>query len=170
MASLSEINSNIGARKELHTLFTPRVLTKGSFRDEDREHIGINHLPDLNKIIAEYYAPQRSSNSTAMFENEMSGYVAFLERRNSSLSLRLAELERKFKVIEPYVPFIPTIARIVSEYTAVETRIEEKKKYLREKYSVKEAGELKLWTGAAEQSDIADKALDEMLNDIIEDE
>ncbi len=170
MVSSREINSKISARQKLHTLFTPHVLTKGSFRDEDREHIGINHLPDLNKIIAEYYAPQRSSNSTAMFEDEISGYVAFLERRNNSLSLRLAELERKFKAIEPYVPYIPTIARIVSEYTAVETRIEEKKKYLREKYSVQQAGELKLWTGAVEQSDIADKTLDEMFNDMNEDE
>jgi hypothetical protein len=105
-----------------------------------------------------------------MVEDEMTAYISFLEKRNSNLSLRLAELERKFKAIEPYMPYIPTLAKIISDFTEVEARIEEKKKYFKEKYSVKEATKIKLWAGAEEKTDIADATLDEMLGSIDEDE
>ncbi len=168
MASLVDIERKIGGRRGLHSLFAPHIVTKDSFRDEDREHIGAKHLPELNKIILDYYAPQRASNTTALVEDELSEYISFLENKNSNLSLRLAELERKFKAIEPYVPYIPTLAKIISDYTVAEARVEEKKKYLREKYSVKKAGKIKLWAGAEEKVDIADTTLDEMLGNIDE--
>ncbi len=66
--------------------------------------------------------------------------------------------------------YIPTLAKIISDFTAVEARIEEKKKYFKEKYSVKEATKIKLWAGAEEKTDIADATLDEMLGSIDEDE
>lgn len=159
------------ARRELQSLLGPRAITRDSAsREDDREHIGAKHLRDLNRIISDYYAPQRASNSTALVEDEMTAYISFLEKRNSNLSLRLAELERKFKAIEPYMPYIPTLAKIISDFTAVEARIEEKKKYFKEKYSVKEATKIKLWAGAEEKTDIADATLDEMLGSIDEDE
>lgn len=164
------VEKKIWLRKELHALFSPRSITKDSLRDEDREHIGIRHLPNLNKIILDYYAPQRDSNTTALVEDELAEYISFLETRNSSLSIRLAELERKFKAIEPYVPYISTIAKIISDYSAAEARVDEKKRYLREKYSVKEAGKMKLWAGAEKKVDIADTTLDEMMRNIDEDE
>lgn len=166
MASLAE--KKIGIRRELRSLLGSRSVSIGSLRDEDRDHISATHLPDLNKIILDYYAPQRASNTTALVEDELSEYISFLENKNSSLSLRLAELERKFKAIEPYLPYIPTLAKIVSDYAVAEARVEKKKKYLREKYSVKEAGKIKLWTGAEEKVDIADTTLDEMLGNIDE--
>lgn len=167
MVSLAE--KKIGIRRELHSLFGSRSISIGSLRDEDSDHISATHLlPDLNKIILDYYAPQRASNTTALVEDELSEYISFLENKNSSLSLRLAELERKFKAIEPYLPYIPTLAKIVSDYAVAEARVEKKKKYLREKYSVKKAGKIKLWTGAEEKVDIADTTLDEMLGNIDE--
>jgi len=166
MVSLAE--KKIGIRRELHSLLGSRSVSIGSLRDEDRDHISATHLPDLNKIILDYYAPQRASNTTALVEDELSEYISFLKNKNSSLSLRLAELERKFKAIELYLPYIPTLAKIVSDYAVAEARVEKKKKYLREKYSVKKAGKIKLWTGAEEKVDIADTTLDEMLGNIDE--
>lgn len=159
------VEKKIGIRRELHSLLGPRYITKDSLGDEEREHIGAIHLSDFNKIVLDYCAPQRASNTTALVEDELSGYISFLEKRNNGLSLRLADLERKFKAIEPY---IPTIVKIISDYAAAEARVEEKKRYLREKYSVKKAGKIKLWTGAEEKVDIADMTLDEMLNNIDE--
>lgn len=170
MAYLGDITKKIRVRKEIQALFTPHVVTKGSFRDADREHIVAKHLPDFNKIISDYYAPERASNGTAMVEDELTEYISYLEKRNNNLSLRLAELEKKFKTIEPYVPYIPTLAKIISDFTAVEARIEEKKKYFKEKYSVRKAPKIKLWSGAEEKTDIADATLDEMLGCIDEDE
>ncbi|MCE5195366.1 MAG: hypothetical protein LLF28_07980 [Nitrospiraceae bacterium] len=167
MASLVDIRKG---RKDFYTLFVPQAFTNDSFRDEEREHMGANHLPDLNKIISYYYAPQRASNSTAVFEDDLASYVTFLEKRNSNLNLRLAELERKFKAIEPYLPYIPTLAKIISDFIAVEARVEEKKKYFKEKYLVKEVPKMKLWAGAEEKPDIADATLDEMLGSVDEDE
>lgn len=166
MASLAE--KKIGIRRELHSLFGSRSVSKGSLRDENRDHISAIHLSDLNKIVLDYYVPQRASNTTALVEDELSEYISFLEKKYSNLSLRLAELERKFKAIEPYVPYIPTLAKIISDYAVAEARVEEKKKYLREKYSVKKAGKIKLWAGAEEKVDIADTTLDEMLGNIDE--
>lgn len=170
MASSVDIGRRLKGRKDFYALFMPQAVTKDSFRYEDREHIGAKHLPELNKIISDYYAPQRASNSTAVFEDDLSAYVFSLEKRNSNLSLRLAELERKFKSIEPYMPYIPTLAKIISDFTVVEARVEEKKKYFKEKYSLKEAPKMKLWAGAKEKADIADATLDEMLGSIDEDE
>jgi|GEM_PF-6753421 len=166
MASLVE--KKIGIRRGLMAIF-PATGVKHSYRDEEREHAA-KHLPDINNIILDYAAPQRASNSTAVIEDDLAAYVSFLEKRNSNLNLRLAELERKFKVIEPYLLYIPTLAKIISDFTAVEARVEEKKKYFKEKYSVKEAPKMKLWAGAEEKPDIADATLDEMLGSIDEDE
>lgn len=167
MASLVE--RRMRTRRELHFLFRPRTVTRDSVRDESREHIGVSHLSDLiSKAVLDYYAPQRASNSTALVEDDLTEYVSYLEKRNSSLTVRLAELERKFRAIEPYVPYIPTIAKLISDYTTAEARVEEKKRYLRKKYLVKEAGKIKLWTGADDKVDIADTTLDEMLGSVDE--
>lgn len=152
--------SKIGIQRGLTSLF----------HGEGREHVGAKHLPDINRIVLDYSAPQRASNSTAVVEDELSTYILFLENKNSNLSLRLTELERKFRTIEPYLPYIPTLAKIVSDYTVVEARIEEKKKFLKEKYSVKEATKIKLWAGSEEKTDVANATLDEILGSIDEEE
>lgn len=101
------------ARRELQSLLGPRAITRDSAsREDDREHIGAKHLCDLNRIISDYYAPQRASNCNALVEDEMTAYISFPEKRNSNLSLRLAELEKNSKLLNLICPTFLLLQRL----------------------------------------------------------
>lgn len=167
MAYLTDVKKGIEGRKKIYDLLKPNTFSRDSLNDDDRKIINQRHyLSDVNKILSDYYAPQRLSNSTAVLADDQLEYISYLENSHNNLSLRLAYLEAKFKAIEPYMPYMPTLAKIISDFIVVETRIEEKKKYFKEKYSVKESPKIKLWAGAEEKTDIADTTLDEILGSI----
>jgi hypothetical protein len=116
---------------------------------------------EISLPIQDYFLPKRNTNETATIkDDDMSDYIALLERDNRDLSQRVAELENQFTSINRY---IPTIVRMLEEYETAEMRIEKKKQSLREKYTLKVQAPLQLWTGADQEFDIADTSLDEML-------
>lgn len=116
--------------------------------------------------IQEYFLPKRTTNETAtIWDDDMSDYIALLERDNRDLSQRVAELESKFAPIKRY---IPTIIKMLEEFETAEMRIEKKKQFLKEKYALKVQAPLQLWTGAEKEIDIAHTSLDEMLTNMDE--
>jgi hypothetical protein len=162
MGSLANLTKQADILQKINSVFS-QSLNKES--EGDIIHWGQAHLSEINNVILRYSAPLKDSNFTGVMKDDLADYIYFLETKNINLSTRLAELEMKFRTIEP---FIPTLIKITSNYMAAETRIEGKKKYLIKKYSLKKDKELEPWTGAREKVDISNVPLDEILDNIEE--
>ncbi len=159
-----DIDRESATRRKVYG-YISQPMRNSLLKAEGQIRANVIHLVKVTNAISDYYAPLKNSNNTGLHSDELTEYVSFLESKNKNLSMRVAELEFRFKAIERYVP---TMLKIVEAYSTGASRIEEKKKLLASKYSLHKISDMKLWSGAQEKADIADVTLDDMLDSIEE--
>ena len=161
------IDKESAKRRKLYSFLSQPMRSTFGQTDADKDHMGSLHLVQISKVMDTYCAPLRDSNNTGLWPSEFieNDYVNYLERKNKSLSFRVAELEVKFNAIEQY---LPTIFRIVQAYSSGASRVEEKKKLLTQTYSLRKSADIQLWSGATDDIDIAKSTLDDLLTTIEE--